>query len=226
MCVRHVSEMTDRIQQLCAEYCDLEAQRKALGIEPIGWTVKADPAPHPALDRLIRRLSLLIGTATTALEQDMAQVKQWQDEVSRQLTRYHPAAYLAGASTETLSNAARRAVAADLDIQLKFLSQFALEIQGADEWRAGWNARAEMYARSIQAPYWRGVTKLLPLPAMPGDGTSQCLTNCKCMWDVQQLDGDENYDCTWQVGAVEHCQTCRQRGAEWAPLRIRGGELQ
>lgn len=185
-----------------------------------------NPASQPALDRLIRRLTLLIGTATTALEQDMAQVKQWQEEIDRQLTRYHTAAYLAGSDAKDLSDAARRAVKADLETQLKFLSQFAVEIQDAAEWQAGWNARAEMYARSIQTPYWRGVTKLLPLPAMPGDGTSQCLTRCRCAWDVQQLDGDENYDAYWRLGGAEHhCQTCPQRAQEWAPLRIRGGDL-
>lgn len=185
-----------------------------------------DPTPQPALDRLIRRLSLLIGTATTELEQDTSRADDWYDEVARQLTRYHTAAYLAGAETQELIDAARRAINADVRTQLKFLAKFKVEIQDAEQWQAGWNARAEMYARSIQTPYWRGVTKLLPLPAMPGDGTSQCLTNCKCIWDIEQLDGENNYDCYWRVSPVEHCQTCRQRGGEWAPLKIRAGEVQ
>lgn len=185
-----------------------------------------DPTPQPALDRLIRRLSILIGTATDALEQDMGRVDAWYGTLARQLARYHTAAYLTGTGAGGVSNAARRAINADLETQLKFLSKFKVEIQEAAEWQAGWNARAEMYARSIQTPYWRGVTRLLPLPAMPGDGTSQCLTNCKCGWDIQQLDGDENYDCYWRMGATErHCQTCPQRAQEWAPLQIRGGEL-
>lgn len=185
-----------------------------------------DPTPQPALDRLMQRLSVLIGTATQALERDPSQVKRWQEEISRQLARYHSAAYLAGAGTDDLTSAARTAVQRDLRTQLNFLSQFALEIQEAAEWQAGWNARAEMYARSIQTPYWRGATKLLPLPAMPGDGSSQCLTNCKCIWDIQQLDGEENYDCYWRMGGTErHCQTCPERARDWAPLQIRGGEL-
>lgn len=186
-----------------------------------------DPSSHRPLDRLVRRLRLLIGAATRTLERDPSQAERWQEEVSRQLERYHTAAYLAGADTQSLSPAARAAVTADLKTQLGFLSQFALEIQEAAEWQNGWNARAEMYARSIQTPYWRGVTKLLPLPAMPGDGTSQCLTNCKCGWAIEQLDGEDNYDCYWRMGATErHCQTCPERAQEWAPLRIRRGELQ
>lgn len=185
-----------------------------------------DAVPQPALDRLIRRLSVLIGTATSELEQDMARTDDWYDAIARQLTRYHTAAYLAGADTDELSTAAKRAVSADACTQLKFLAKFKVEIQDAEDWQAGWNARAEMYARSIQTPYWRGVTKLLPLPAMPGDGTTACLTNCRCAWDVQELDGENNYDAYWIFGATErHCQGCQQRASEWAPLRIRGGEL-
>lgn len=185
-----------------------------------------DPTSQPALDRLVRRLSLLIGTATRTLESNPARIDDWQQEVSRQLERYHTAAYLAGADTQNLSAAARAAVGRDLATQLSFLAQFAVEIQEATEWQAGWNARAEMYARSIQTPYWRGVTRLLPLPAMPGDGSSQCLTNCGCGWVIVQLDGDGNYDCTWRRGKKDTCQTCMQRSEEWAPLQIRGGELQ
>jgi hypothetical protein len=185
-----------------------------------------DATPQPALDRLVRRLSLLIGTATSALERDPSQVDDWRDEIARQITRYSTAAYLAGADARDVSPAARAAVQSDIKTQLKFLDQFAVEIQDAAEWKAGWNNRAEMYARSIQTPYWRGATHMLPLPAMPGDGTTACLTNCKCSWRVDELDGDNNYDAYWVYGATErHCQGCQQRATEWAPLQIRDGEL-
>lgn len=179
-----------------------------------------------SLDWLVGRLLRLVATATDALEADPAAVAAWQEELSRQLARYHGAAYLAGSGDATLAGPARTAVLTDLATQLKFLAKFGLEIQGAKEWQAGWNSRAAMYAKSIAAPYWRGKTRMLPLPAMPADGTTQCLTNCKCAWDIQELDGENNYDCTWQMSDVEHCQTCRQRAADWAPLRIRSGEVQ
>ena len=67
---------------------------------------------------------------------------------------------------------------------------------------------------------------MLPLPAMPGDGTSQCLTRCRCSWDITKLEGDGNYDCTWVMSDAEHCQTCRQRATDWAPLRVREGIVQ
>lgn len=178
------------------------------------------------LDRLIARLSQLVALATDALEADPAQVAAWQEELKRQLARYHQAAYLAGSGATELSTAARAAVRTDLATQLRFLGQFALEIQGAADWQRGWNARAAMYAKSIQTPYWRGATRLLPLPAMPGDGTTACLTNCRCAWDVQELEGENNYDCTWVMGDAEHCQGCKQRASDWSPLKIREGVVQ
>jgi hypothetical protein len=183
-----------------------------------------DPTPQPSLDRLVRRLTLLIGAATQTLEGDMARVSAWYNEVGTQLRRYAPAAYLNGAGTDTLSKAARRAVEADIQTQLQFLKQFAIEIEGAAEWQAGWNARAAMYARSIQVPYWRGKTKLLPLPAMPGDGSTQCLTNCGCAWDVQEV-GEDSFDAYWRRAKTDSCQGCVQREREWAPLQIREGVL-
>ncbi len=178
----------------------------------------------PSLDRLIARLSSLIGAATDTLERDPARVDGWYSEVSAQIRRYHQAAYLNGAGTRDLSDAARRAVDQDIATQLQFLKQFKIEIQGAPEWQVGWNARAAMYAKSIQVPYWRGVTKLLPLPAMPGDGSTACLTNCGCAWDVQEV-GADSYDAYWRRGKNDSCQGCIQREQEWAPLQVRNGEL-
>ncbi len=188
----------------------------------------SDPTPQPngPLDWLTERLLRLVAAATDALEADSSQVQAWQEELSRQLARYHGAAYLAGSGADALAGPARTAVQTDLATQLKFLGKFGIEIQSAKEWQAGWNSRAAMYAKSIAAPYWRGKTRMLPLPAMPADGTTQCLTNCKCAWSVVDLDGENNYDCTWIMNDVEHCQTCRQRAADWAPLKIREGVVQ
>lgn len=178
-----------------------------------------------SLDWLIERLTQLVSEATGALENDPADVAAWQQELSRQLARYHAASYLAGSGEATLAGPARAAVLSDLREQLKFLGKFAFEIQGAKEWQRGWNARAAMYAKSIRVPYERGRTKMLPLPAMPCEGTT-CLTNCGCSWEIDELSGDGNADAYWRRGKGDGCRVCKQRERDWSPVRIRDGVLQ
>lgn len=185
-----------------------------------------DPTPHRRpIDRLMQRLTVLIGVATDALERDMTRLDAWQQEVARQLARYTQAAYLAGSGEQQPSARALAALEQDIKAQLGYLSQFATEIQDADEWKAGWNARAAMYAKSIKLPYWRGVTKMLPLPSMPTEGV-QCLTNCGCSWEVVTVNEENNdYDAYWRRSKDDSCQSCVQREREWSPVQIRDGVL-
>jgi hypothetical protein len=127
------------------------------------------PIPTPQLDRLIARLSGLIGAATDALERDPTQADAWYDEVARQIRRYTQAAYLSGSNGQA---PARDMIDGLIKTQLEYLAAFRDEIETSDAWKPGWNARAQMYAQSIKAPWWGGKTRGLPLPALPGDGTA------------------------------------------------------
>lgn len=178
-----------------------------------------------SLDRLIARLSSLIGAATESLQADVSRADDWYDEIARQLRRYTLAAWLSG-SGASADEIAPTIISGYVATQLDFLAAFRDEIKAAKEWSNAWNSRAQMYAESIKAPWWAGTTRDYPLPAMPGDGTSQCLTRCKCSWRIDELEGAGNADVTWVYGATEgHCQTCIERAAQWNPIRIRGGEL-
>lgn len=186
-------------------------------------TAKAQPRP---LERLIGKLVGAIGDVTSDLEDGTIDVDAWRDRMEQALTKHAAAAYLAGARQMTIDELARKRIAGDVRVQVAFLDNFALEIQDNTAFDKGWRARAESYADAIQIPYWAGRTKLLPLPALPGEG-SQCLTHCKCLWSIDTLDEDAgDYDATWIRNASDSCQTCIQRAAEWNPLRIRGGVLQ
>lgn len=180
--------------------------------------------PRP-LQVLISDLFDLVTDETGRLGQDLGAVEAWQREMERTLTRYHLAAYMAGQGSEAIDTAGLKAVGQMVEAQLGFLDNFALVVQEAEAFERGWLARAQMYAEAIKVPYWKGRTKVLPLPAMPAEGT-QCRTRCKCAWNVEAVDeaaGD--YDAYWIRHASDSCQTCIQRAAEWNPLRIRGGEL-
>lgn len=177
------------------------------------------------LDALTLRLKELIDLATDGLIADLGSTAEYQEIMSELLTRYHTAAYLVGADADDISPAARRRIIDGVASQLAFLERFVTEIQGAEEFEAGWQSRARSYAESIKEPYWTGRTKLLPLPAQPGDGTTQCLTQCRCSWDIRKT-GNDSYRCKWVRGVTDSCQTCIQRESEWSSLMVIDGELQ
>ena len=82
------------------------------------------------------------------------------------------------------------------------------------------NARLNMYINSANQALWKGYAKDLPdLPAYPGDGSTVCLTNCQCQWEIIEVEG--GWDCYWRLGAAEHCPDCMERAGTWNPYRIR-----
>lgn len=179
-----------------------------------------------SLRKLLKKLKSAIAELMADLEAGVFDAMAWQAEMERILARYHAAAYMVGQGSAEMAVADLANVAGYVGIQFEFLNNFRLVVQSAEEFQAGWNARAAMYAEAIKAPYWKGSIKVLPLPAMPGDGTTQCLTNCKCAWDIVPVDENNgDYDCFWVLSPVEHCQTCIERARFWNPLEIRTGRL-
>lgn len=183
------------------------------------------PKRNP-IQALINALIEEIRRITERMEFEHIPVKQWLEVMRALIARYSVAAMMLGQGSPVLSKAARTAVKHYVGIQFAFLDNFALVIQNAEAWENGWNSRAESYAAAIKQPYWQGKTKMLPLPAMPAEGT-QCHNNCGCEWEIQEIDGKAgDYDAYWRRSKDDSCQTCLERERLWNPLEIRGGMLQ
>ena len=100
-----------------------------------------------------------------------------------------------------------------------YLGNLMRQINNGEISPAQANARLKMYINSANEALWKGYTSdMPPLPAYPGDGSTVCLTNCQCEWDIQPTDG--GFNCYWRLGPSEHCPDCLQRAAEWNPLFI------
>lgn len=182
--------------------------------------------PRP-LRWLIGELLDAIGNLTGDLARNVLGLDVWLPQMERELAKHAAAAYMAGKGSEALDEAALDKLAGQVGTQLGFLRNFAVEMVADDQFQEGYQARAESYAASIKEPYWEGMTEVLPLPAMPTQGT-QCLTNCNCRWRIVPLDkaaGD--YDAYWELeNGSDHCQTCLERAEQWNPIRIRGFVLE
>jgi hypothetical protein len=153
-------------------------------------------------------------------------VSTWRNAFAREMKALHQQALAAGDPTINNDRRATTYIDQVMEAQLGFLDKWTVEIQAAPEFDEGWVARSALYALSVKQDYWTGVTHFLPLPAMPGDGTSQCLGNCGCRWDIVWLDeAHMDADAYWRLGKSDTCQTCKIRAADWAPLQIRAGDL-
>lgn len=178
------------------------------------------------LEWLLRKFAAEVDRFMAALKAGTITVPEWLRVFSDALTDYYEAAFMIGNDAPVLTTRWKDNLIPLVQVQVDYLKKFGAEIQTAEEWKAGWEARARMYASSIKVPYWQGKVKVLPLPAMPAENTT-CLSNCKCRWHVITIDADKgDYDAYWQRHAEDSCQTCLQRAAEWNPVRIRGGALQ
>ena len=112
--------------------------------------------------------------------------------------------------------------------QYRYLDGFAADIANGNLTAGQIEMRAAMYARSSREAFERGKGRAwgVPdgkLPAYPGDGSTQCLTNCACSWFIEEIiEKDElvGWDCIWMLGPTEHCPGCLENADMWNPLHI------
>lgn len=195
--------------------------------QDIAQALRNKAAYPPALQKVLDEATRAIDTATADLQSGKLTVDAWQAQVDGILQEFHRKAYEAGAKTSDLNDAQKRLIDLQVQDQREYLDNFAGDIRNSKEWQPEWNGRASMYAQSVGASYWNGRTKDVALPAQPQDGTTQCLTNCKCRWVLKAVDAEAgDYDAFWTLGAADHCQTCLERADQWNPLKIRGGVTQ
>lgn len=123
--------------------------------------------------------------------------------------------------------------------QYAYLSRFEMEIatgRYTDPETGGLKldalmARAELYAKSGVSSYERGHALGMgvpDLPDYPGSGSTQCVTNCRCYWSIDEVHDDDGtlvgWNCTWvAVGDAGTCGDCDAHAADWSPLYIARG---
>jgi len=103
--------------------------------------------------------------------------------------------------------------------QYQYLNGFARDIQAGKVSEGQMARRAQMYFDSSRQAFERGkssATGMPDLPAYPGDGQTQCLSNCQCTWDIEETNTE--WRATWSLGAAEHCPDCVANAARWNPL--------
>lgn len=176
-----------------------------------------------APDRIAALLAREIASTTRALV-DGGTLDAWERAMARAITDGHAAAAIAGTaerlsveagskllSGRNLSRAERDEIKRAVAGQMPYLRQFAADVRAGRLSDAQIAARAGLYAGATRATWgtarWYGAG----LPAMPGDGSSECLTQCGCSWALR----DGGY--YWERGKGDSCPTCISREAQWRP---------
>lgn len=160
---------------------------------------------------------------------DEEQIEAWVEAMKKAIAEYHVAAAMLGGDNDpgdwAMSEEQQAKLKNAVKTQLGYFDQFSVRVREDGIFDRAALARAESYAAAVRSTFYQAVTKFLPLPAMPGEGTI-CHGNCKCGWDIKPVN-EENYDfdCYWRRGATDSCSTCIARENEWSPLRIRNGSL-
>ena len=146
---------------------------------------------------------LMAGDITTAV---------WRDELADTLATYHTAAYMLAADVDDIDAATRAALEKTIDGQIGYLDAFA-ETINPSEWSDGIESRAASYGQALKGSWWQGAVGDFDAPAYPGDGSTACLGNCGCSWEMRD-DG-----AFWVRGKSDSCADCVQREQDWAPYQ-------
>ena len=170
-----------------------------------------------------------VRTLTDDLILDRIDVGAWERGMREVIKESYLHEYLLGrGGASQLMAADYGSIGGMVGEQYKYLSGFAQEIAEGKLTAGHIGTRAAMYARSAREAFERGKGRAwgVPdgkLPAYPGDGSTQCLTNCACSWFIEEVVEDKElmgWDCIWMLGPTEHCPGCLENADMWNPLYI------
>lgn len=175
-----------------------------------------------ALREVFAQQMRVLGEQLTAGE---ITLQEWQIEMRSELRRMNALMLITGAGgdKDNVDPNDWLRLGPELKKQYEFLENFAKDISSGKTVGYGIQDRAALYARSTYASFWREAVPV-DLPAVPGDGSTQCLTNCLCQWQIEyeytRTGRVKAVLATWKLDGGEHCKDCEKRAEDWNPLRI------
>jgi len=189
-------------------------------------------------ERAARVIEAAYNAEAESLNQALADgsigVDTWYEGIRKSISRGHVSTYSVGRSGawSSISFSEWGRLGQRIRRQNQFLQAFADDIRkrGAENISVKYlNNRTGLYGANFRESLEAGNARdrgLDPsvLPAIPGDGTTQCLVRCKCRWTIRPS-GRDRYLISWRLGQAEHCATCNSRARDWVNLEVYKGNL-
>ena len=151
-------------------------------------------------------------------------VGDWQNRMRQEIKEEYIRQYLLGRGGRNVMGAADwGSVGGMLADQFRYLRGFAEDVETGDLSAGRIAGRSKMYVNSAREAFERGNARAqgIPngaLPAFPGDGTTICLTSCRCFWEIVPV--ADGWNAYWRTTPAEHCQTCLDRSSAWNPYHV------
>lgn len=206
---------------------------RILGRKPNTTANAVPPSAEAAMADLARAQDAFRNHAEILTQQLVAGIlspAEWRTQMEQEIRYLHVTAQAIGkGGFANMDSGDLRIAGNAVEQQLTYLDRWVNSMvlpTGINESYA--IARAKMYAGAATATMNSARMQVLGLllPQVPGDGHTECLSNCKCHLDIVKLDGNGNFDVAWRVDLVaEHCPDCIDLSERWRPLRIRNGQI-
>lgn len=175
-------------------------------------------------DALIQAQNVYTERAAQKLISGKMTVNQWLTDFRVQLKVNYVQQYmLARGGKNSMTDGDWSSLGEALKKQYEYMNRFAEEIKAGKLSEAQIKQRMQLYFESSGAMYEQGNAKAqgVPhLPQYPGDGATACRVNCKCHWEIKPTEG--GWNCSWRLGAAEHCPDCVTLAGRWNPLFVGG----
>lgn len=187
--------------------------------EKFGWkqTVELrDEFTEKSMQETDKLITQLLGTGEIT-------VQQWTLEMRELIKDTYRAQYeLAIGGRENMTQADYGRLGGILQEQYRYLQGFASDLSEGKLGLSQAMYRARMYIDSSTQAYERARAAGfgVDLPQYPGDGSTQCLTNCKCQWDIKFDEDTSSYICYWKLGYAEHCPDCLDAAQIYNPYVV------
>lgn len=156
-------------------------------------------------------------------------IGQWEESMKQLIRGMHSSTAAIGkGGWQEMTQSDWGRIGAEVKAQYRYLHGFAEHISDTRDTISmnAIQARARLYggaarhsAALMQAGDLAGGTRRKPvtfkgLPWLPGDGSTECLVNCKCYWELTVIDKTKKSQlvrAVWRLTEAEHCNDCLDR---------------
>lgn len=183
------------------------------------------------LDSYLEKFEREAMDLATKLHSGAITVDAWELAMRRELKSLHTSALILayGGEAGAIPFSEWGRLGGHIRVQYRYLHNYARAIQenalgtlmGASKpfSEKYLQARSKLYGGNARASFYRGMAMGL-LPQVPGDGQTQCLTNCKCTLRFEEGEQPGLLLVFWELNPAEHCDDCISLSQQWNPYDL------